>query len=66
MKSVCKGCQDRFVGCHSTCDRYLEAKTEHNATAAMIREKQMEQLDTDRYIAKAIAASKYRRGLRKK
>lgn len=26
----CKGCEDRFVGCHSTCDRYKEYRVKIN------------------------------------
>ncbi len=25
----CKDCNDRFVGCHSECSKYLKAKEEH-------------------------------------
>lgn len=25
----CKDCPDRVVGCHSTCQKYLEARDEH-------------------------------------
>lgn len=25
----CNGCQDRYVGCHSKCDSYLQAKKKH-------------------------------------
>lgn len=26
----CYKCEDRFVGCHSTCDRYLKEKQEYD------------------------------------
>lgn len=26
MKAPCKGCQDRHLNCHSTCEKYLEFK----------------------------------------
>lgn len=29
MKSVCKGCKDRVVGCHAECEKYISAKTEY-------------------------------------
>lgn len=27
-KNTCQNCQDRFVGCHATCKRYLDARAE--------------------------------------
>ena len=27
-QSVCKGCKDRAVGCHITCERYIKWKKE--------------------------------------
>lgn len=31
MIQTCKNCEDRTVGCHSTCERYIKAKAEHDA-----------------------------------
>lgn len=28
MKAPCKDCPDRQVGCHSTCEKYIEFKKE--------------------------------------
>ena len=28
-KYPCKDCTDRVVGCHSTCQKYMEARDEH-------------------------------------
>lgn len=30
LEPVCKNCQDRFDGCHSSCKRYLNAKREYD------------------------------------
>ena len=30
MGNCCKDCPDRFIGCHSTCERYISAKKEHD------------------------------------
>ena len=32
MKSFecCRYCDDRVVGCHSTCERYMDAKAKHD------------------------------------
>ena len=27
----CHYCEDRVVGCHSTCEKYIEAKAKHDA-----------------------------------
>ena len=29
MKPVCLNCEERYVGCHGSCERYIEAKNEH-------------------------------------
>ena len=26
----CRYCEDRVVGCHSTCEKYISAKTKHD------------------------------------
>lgn len=28
--SCCKGCEDRYVGCHSKCERYIKQTEEWN------------------------------------
>lgn len=28
-KYPCKGCEERSVGCHSSCQKYLDARTAH-------------------------------------
>ena len=30
-KFSCKGCDERYVGCHSTCEKYIQEKIAHNA-----------------------------------
>ena len=29
MKSVCKGCTDRYIACWGSCQKYIEAKAAH-------------------------------------
>ena len=29
MKSVCKGCEDRYAACWGNCSKYIEAKAAH-------------------------------------
>lgn len=37
IQSPCKNCQDRFVGCHSTCVKYIDYKQ-----AASVRFKEVQ------------------------
>lgn len=37
LKAPCKGCADRHLGCHASCDRYIEYKTEHAKQQTFIR-----------------------------
>ncbi len=30
MKSPCLGCKDRFIGCHSKCDKYIKYRNEYD------------------------------------
>ena len=30
MKSVCKGCEDRYAACWGSCKKYIEAKEAHD------------------------------------
>jgi len=46
--TCCKGCKDRQVGCHSTCERYIREKNEYNKKSYMIRQKiEREQMMVD-------------------
>lgn len=29
LKTVCKGCEKRYIGCHSSCNVYIDAKAEY-------------------------------------
>ena len=29
MKSVCKGCEERYAACWGSCPKYIEAKSAH-------------------------------------
>ena len=37
-RTPCKGCEKRYVGCHSTCEGYLKARAEGDA----LKEKMLE------------------------
>lgn len=51
----CNDCDDRSVGCHSTCTRYLEEKEIHQKKKAEIDKNNRV---NDEYIQYAINASK--------
>ena len=42
MKSVCKGCEERYTACWGSCQKYIGAKEEH--------EKQKKSREKDRII----------------
>lgn len=54
----CLGCSDRFIGCHSTCEKYKEWSKEDkkNHDAALIKKKEND-LFVD-YLTKSIEKSK--------
>lgn len=35
--AVCKNCQERHLGCHSECEKYLNEKMENDAERERIR-----------------------------
>jgi hypothetical protein len=37
MSYTCKGCEERHVGCHATCEKYLAAKAERDAMNESLR-----------------------------
>lgn len=40
IKETCKDCADRSVGCHGTCQKYLDAKAEYEAKKNQVIENQ--------------------------
>jgi hypothetical protein len=36
IKYPCKDCTDRVLGCHSTCQKYMEAKAKNSVTSEAI------------------------------
>lgn len=38
---VCLGCEDRKIGCHGDCKRYLEEKSEHDKARHSKREQKI-------------------------
>ena len=59
----CYGCQDRAVGCHSKCDRYISWSKEHNEKRMAAYKAKEHRRIMQEYLADTIA--KYRRKKRK-
>ena len=59
----CKNCQDRKTGCHSTCEKYLAAKAEHDHKRAIEIKMETEQRDYMDYLmeSKATLTKKFNR-----
>lgn len=45
MITVCKGCTDRFIGCHGTCTKYIEQKKIHVAQLEEIKREHMKEAE---------------------
>lgn len=56
MIKCCKGCDDRRVGCHSSCSRYIQEKTE--ALEARMKQKRECKVDYDIHSLKKRKRSK--------
>jgi hypothetical protein len=55
----CKGCTDRVVGCHSTCQKYQDAKAEYESEkAAILKSKKAENDYADFKVNTVIATIK--------
>lgn len=50
--SPCKGCEKRTVGCHSTCEAYIESKAKYEAIAEPIRKENILQNEAVGYAIK--------------
>jgi hypothetical protein len=56
----CQRCENRKIGCHSTCQKYLEAKGKHEAYK--LAEKQKGESDIADFKSKTIYAGKRKAG----
>lgn len=41
----CKNCKDRHVGCHSTCEKYINAKKEYDELQEKIKKSKYREND---------------------
>ena len=60
----CKGCEDRVVGCHSVCDKYITWKAERDELKkelTKIAMQEQEQNDIEKSRKKRIATGQFSR-----
>jgi hypothetical protein len=57
----CKDCPDRFVGCHSTCEKYIQYKKEGREEWLKHRDDYIRQREIEEYTIMAKQKSKRRR-----
>lgn len=56
FKSPCKDCEDRAVGCHGSCEKYITVKAAHIEEKSRLRE--LKEPDRIFYSAKVDAVAK--------
>lgn len=49
IKSPCKNCENRCVGCHSNCDKYIEYRKQLDNRNEIIKTEKGKTTDLDRY-----------------
>ena len=60
----CKGCEDRVIGCHSVCDKYITWKAERDELKkelTKIAMQEQEQNDIEKSRKKRIATGQFKR-----
>lgn len=58
----CKDCTDRQIGCHSTCEKYIQSKEEHEEKRAFLREQKQKQTSYISYVAEVKQRMKAKKG----
>lgn len=58
-RKVCRHCQDRYVGCHSSCQRYLDEKREIEADLMRQVKAYQGEREAERYTMLVCAKIKY-------
>ena len=65
MKPPCKGCEDRAVGCHGSCERYKQYKAELAAAKAELYGKQQENIMIGDVISRSVKKTRRKYNLNK-
>lgn len=58
---VCKNCTNRYIGCHSVCEKYIKEKQQYDLNKAEIRKAKSLNSEYDGYVATQSAIRKKRR-----
>ena len=61
MIKCCYKCQDRVVGCHATCEKYITEKAEWEKTAEKIRQARMQENEINSSIIDSIKRKEKRK-----
>ena len=56
----CKNCEDRTLGCHSRCEKYLAAKAAHKKSADLMWKMKSEENDVADFLVDSKRKSKKR------
>lgn len=59
IKSTCKGCEERYPGCHDHCESYQDAREEWSQRQKDIRKNKRLYKEFDHYKVEEILRSKY-------
>lgn len=65
MTPPCKGCEDRAVGCHGSCERYKQYKAELAAAKADLYGKQQENIMIGDVISRSVKKTRRKYNLNK-
>ena len=65
-KGVCHKCDKRYLGCHSTCEDYLEWRQQFEEEKEYIRTQRKRDMETMMYAKESIARERKKRGSYKK
>ena len=57
----CRECEERHIGCHSTCEKYLKAKDEHETYSKMIQRNRDQQTILYRHKIKSMTRENNKR-----
>lgn len=63
MTKICLNCQERHIGCHSSCEKYINAKAAHDAKLNEKNKKKYQENQYYDYKNNAVLKAKRRRGL---
>ena len=62
IQETCRGCQERKLGCHATCEKYLAAKAEYEQKKKIFRACKEKENMVEESIFESIRKAKQRKG----